>query len=150
MKKQLREEVFNKYGGKCAYCGCELKKGWHVDHIEPKWHTWKDEEKLKKLVKVTKGSDGIDNLNPSCSRCNKWKSTFSIEQFREEIQSQIDRLKKYNSGFRMALDYGTIQLTEKRVKFYFEEYVPTSGSGLKVQDPVEYAKHSATKNKYFS
>lgn len=35
MKKSDRELVFNKYGGRCAYCGCELQKGWHVDEIEP-------------------------------------------------------------------------------------------------------------------
>jgi 5-methylcytosine-specific restriction endonuclease McrA len=35
MKKSEREIVFNKYGGKCAYCGCDLEKGWHVDHVEP-------------------------------------------------------------------------------------------------------------------
>ncbi len=35
MKKQDREIIFNKYGGKCAYCGCELTKGWHVDEIVP-------------------------------------------------------------------------------------------------------------------
>jgi hypothetical protein len=35
MKKSEREIVFNKYGGKCAYCGCYLQKGWHVDHAEP-------------------------------------------------------------------------------------------------------------------
>jgi len=35
MKKADREKVFNKYGGKCAYCGCQLVKGWHVDHLEP-------------------------------------------------------------------------------------------------------------------
>ena len=30
-----RQILFNKYEGKCAYCGDDLKKGWHVDHIEP-------------------------------------------------------------------------------------------------------------------
>lgn len=34
-KKEQREFVFNKYGGKCSYCGCELQKGWHMDHAEP-------------------------------------------------------------------------------------------------------------------
>ena len=34
MTKKERELIFNKYNGKCAYCGCELKKGWHIDHIE--------------------------------------------------------------------------------------------------------------------
>lgn len=35
MKKSDREIVFNKYGGKCAYCGDPLQKAWHVDHAEP-------------------------------------------------------------------------------------------------------------------
>ena len=34
MNKQ-REIIFNKFGGKCAYCGCDLVIGWHVDEIEP-------------------------------------------------------------------------------------------------------------------
>lgn len=39
MKKADREKIFYKYGGRCAYCGCELTKGWHVDHIEPNLKT---------------------------------------------------------------------------------------------------------------
>ena len=35
MTKKDRQIVFDKYNGKCSYCGCELTKGWHVDHIEP-------------------------------------------------------------------------------------------------------------------
>lgn len=35
MKASERASIYNKYDGKCAYCGCELQKGWHVDHIEP-------------------------------------------------------------------------------------------------------------------
>lgn len=34
MTKADRDKVFNKYSGHCAYCGCELQKGWHVDHIQ--------------------------------------------------------------------------------------------------------------------
>lgn len=33
-KAKDRQAIFDKYGGRCAYCGCELQKGWHVDHIE--------------------------------------------------------------------------------------------------------------------
>jgi hypothetical protein len=33
--ESTRISVFNKCFGKCAYCGIELKKGWHVDHIKP-------------------------------------------------------------------------------------------------------------------
>jgi hypothetical protein len=35
MRIKDRETVFNKFGGKCAYCGEELQKGWHVDEMEP-------------------------------------------------------------------------------------------------------------------
>lgn len=35
MKKSDRELVFNKFGGRCSYCGCDLSgKKWHVDHAE--------------------------------------------------------------------------------------------------------------------
>jgi hypothetical protein len=34
MKKAERQKVYEKYGGRCAYCGCQLEKGWHVDHLE--------------------------------------------------------------------------------------------------------------------
>lgn len=117
--KKAREQIYNKYGGRCAYCGCDLEKGWHVDHIEPRWHTWSEED-LNRLVKTTKGKSFVENYNPACPRCNKWKSTYGIEGFREEIAKQVIRLRKYNSNFRMAEDYGLAKETGKPVVFYFE------------------------------
>ncbi len=35
MKKSQREQIRLKYNNRCAYCGCELTKGWHVDEILP-------------------------------------------------------------------------------------------------------------------
>lgn len=33
--KKVRELVYKKYGGHCAYCGCKLEyKDMQVDHIE--------------------------------------------------------------------------------------------------------------------
>lgn len=119
-KQQIRQEVFRKYNGKCAYCGCELQKGWHVDHIVPKFRNW-DEQTLKGFNRE-RGKDTISNYNPSCPRCNKWKSTLSIEEFRREISMQIERLKRDSPSFRMALDYGLIKETETKVKFYFETF----------------------------
>jgi 5-methylcytosine-specific restriction endonuclease McrA len=121
MKKTDRQKVFDKYGGKCAYCGCELKKGWNVDHIEPAFHNWSDEDVVRILKEKSRGAHSIDNYNPSCPRCNKWKSTYSIEDFRREISMQVERLKRDSSNFRMALDYGMIQPTENPVTFYFEQ-----------------------------
>lgn len=138
VSKSDRQKVFDKYGGHCAYCGCQLQKGWNVDHIEPIWHTW-SEESVENIAKITggrlrikKGADSIKNYNPACPRCNKWKSTFSVEQFRIEISKQVDRLKRDSSNFRMALDYGLAAAINKPVTFFFETY-QTKIENLKYQ-----------------
>jgi hypothetical protein len=117
-KASDRKFIFDKYGGKCAYCGCELQKGWHVDHIEAHWHNMTLEECEK--YKLKKGADTLENSNPSCPRCNRWKDTFTIEKFREELQKQCERLQRDSSAYRMAKDYGLIKETGVKVKFYFE------------------------------
>lgn len=119
MTKKERQIVFDKYGGKCAYCGCELQKGWHIDHIEPAYHNWSDED-VKKHLKNIRGSNEIENLNPACPRCNRWKGTWSIEQFRNEISLQLERLERDSAPFRIARDYGLINTTDIEVKFYYE------------------------------
>jgi 5-methylcytosine-specific restriction endonuclease McrA len=53
MKRELREKVWKKYDGKCAYCGIYLVKGWNVDHIKSK---------------IFGGTNDLDNLNPSCKQ----------------------------------------------------------------------------------
>ena len=119
MTKNERQIVFDKYGGKCAYCGCELQKGWHVDHIEPAFHNWSDED-VKRHLKQERGLNIIENYNPACPRCNRWKGTWSIEQFRNEISLQLERLERDSAPFRMARDYGLIKTSEIEVKFNYE------------------------------
>lgn len=119
MTKNERHIVFDKYGGKCAYCGCELQKGWHVDHIEPAFHNWSDED-VKRHLKQERGLNIIENYNPACPRCNRWKGTWSIEQFRNEISLQLERLERDSAPFRMARDYGLIKTSKIEVKFYYE------------------------------
>ena len=73
-----REEVYNKCGGHCAYCGKEITiKQMQVDHIEPHWHTLSEQQAKKSGI--DKGSHNISNLNPSCARCNKWKSRANLK-----------------------------------------------------------------------
>lgn len=34
LTKKQREKLRMKFGGRCAYCGCELpEKGWHAGHV---------------------------------------------------------------------------------------------------------------------
>jgi 5-methylcytosine-specific restriction endonuclease McrA len=115
-----RQEVYNKCSGHCAYCGKEITiKEMQVDHIHPHWHTLNEQEASRSGL--TKGSHDIDNLNPSCARCNKWKSTYSLETFREVIQKSISRLERDTPNFRLAKDYGLLEVTENKVIFYFEK-----------------------------
>ncbi len=35
LTKKQREKLRMKFGGRCAYCGCELpEKGWHAGHVQ--------------------------------------------------------------------------------------------------------------------
>ena len=118
-KKIDREEIYNKCNGHCAYCGVEITiKQMQVDHIEPHWRTLTETQAQKSKIK--KGSHEIENLNPSCSRCNKWKSTYSLESFRNVIETSLVRLERDTPNFRLARDYGLLTETPKRIKFYFE------------------------------
>ena len=120
VSKEIRNLVYNKCNGHCAYCGCELTiKQMQVDHIEPHWHTLTEQQATKSGIK--KGSNEIDNLNPSCARCNKWKSTYSLEQFRKVVETSIDRLERDTPNFRLARDYGLLTTNNSPVIFYFEK-----------------------------
>lgn len=122
MTKSERDIVYNKYGGRCAYCGCELQKGFHVDHIVPLRRNESDFS-IQRYNKV-RGEDSIENYNPACRRCNIWKSTFSIEQFRKEVSEQVNHLNRYSSNYRNAKRFGLVEETNKPVIFYFENYTP--------------------------
>lgn len=115
-----RQEVYGKCDGHCAYCGVEITlKQMQVDHIEPHWHTLTEQEAQRSNIK--KGSHEIENLNPSCARCNKWKSTYTLEQFRNVIETSLVRLERDTPNFRLARDYGLIDLKNKPVIFFFEK-----------------------------
>lgn len=127
MKNKIdRQLVWQKYGGKCAYCGEQITvKDMQVDHIIPQWNF---ENMVKKqgfipsfLTNLTVDDlNHIDNLNPSCRVCNKWKSGNPLEVFRNELTSQIKRLNEYSSNYRIAKKYGLIEEKPTQIKFYFE------------------------------
>ena len=119
--KKHRELIFAKYGGRCAYCGIELQKGWHIDHIEPAYHNWSDDD-IKKHIKKPRGLNEVENYNPACPRCNRWKGTWSIEEFRHEIFMQTERLKRDSASYRLLLDFKRIDEEYIPVEFFFETF----------------------------
>ena len=115
-----RTEVYNKCNGHCAYCGKEIAmKEMQVDHVKPLYRN--DSVKTLEVWGVERGTDDFENLLPSCSRCNKWKSTYSLEMFRDIVQNSITRLERDTPNFRLAKDYGLLELTNKKIVFYFEK-----------------------------
>ena len=112
-----RTIIFNKYGGRCAYCGCKLQDKWHIDHLEP----------------IRRNPDGtvmhperkhIDNCMPSCPSCNINKHSLTVEQFRQLIKGFLKHLNEANTQYKVAKRYGLVrEPIIQKVQFYFEKYV---------------------------
>lgn len=104
----VRIKVHQKYAGHCAYCGCDLEyKDMQVDHVVSKY--WHD------------GADDISNYMPACRQCNFYKSSMTLEKFRERLQTLTDRLKR-EFIYKLALKYGVIEERNEPIKFYFESF----------------------------
>lgn len=131
MKKSDRQKIYDKYGGKCAYCGCELQKGWHVDEIEPvRRHIERDYDFTKrKTVTRVLGCEhperfNVDNQNPSCPSCNINKHSMPLEEFRKLIAGFMKHLNEVNTQYKIAKRYGLVKENPIEVKFYFETLEP--------------------------
>ena len=113
----MRQKVYAKYDGHCAYCGQPITlKQMHVDHLKPIFRGWLDEHKP-----AFAGTDVMENMMPACRACNLWKSTHPLEQFRSEMAAQVERLRLRSAGFRMAERYGQVKATGRPVVFWFEK-----------------------------
>lgn len=152
MKKRDREIVFNKYGGRCSYCGCDLGKLWHVDHVKPvnriskivegyyrhkitrekispkdipdRWHIEYEYVSQKSVFDrmMNPENDNIENSIPSCQSCNLYKSAMDIETFRENVGLLVSRLNKNFTQYKIAKRYGLIEEKIKPIVFYFETF----------------------------
>ena len=68
LSKDMRAQVYEMYGGHCAYCGKEIDiKEMQVDHVQSVY---------------LGGEDEITNYRPACRQCNFYKSTLSVEGLR--------------------------------------------------------------------
>jgi hypothetical protein len=113
-----RPIVFEKYGGRCAYCGVKLTLSeFQVDHIDAKFRGSKQSE-----VSRIKGKDHLDNYNPSCRSCNASKSTFTLEDWRRELSFKVYRIQRESSQYRIAVRFGLIEEINKPVVFFFETF----------------------------
>lgn len=118
--KKNRQLIFNKYKGRCAYCGCELEKGWHVDELLPvkriigDYGVWTG--KYEHPERLT-----INNQMPSCPSCNINKHSMTLEDFRGLVAGFMFHLNHRNTQYKIAKRYGLIEETIKPIIFHFEK-----------------------------
>ncbi len=56
-----RQQVYDKCDGHCAYCGVEITlKQMQVDHIQPHWHTFTEQDKFKHSKRLLKDENAIN------------------------------------------------------------------------------------------
>lgn len=124
MNKSERENIFNKYDGKCAYCGCDLVKGWHVSKL------LSEAPEVNEKGEFVINNDTIENKLPSCASCNMSRTRdnsgnryITIEGFRKQIIYNLEFMQSF-SYYQRCLRFGLIQENIKPVVFYFEQYKP--------------------------
>jgi 5-methylcytosine-specific restriction endonuclease McrA len=117
LSKTNRNILFQKFDGRCAYCGCKLGLRWHADHIQP------IKRPIDKIgLPDNPELDNFENLNPSCPPCNINKHSMSIEEFRAVIAKYVVSMNKYSTQYNMAKKFNLIIETDNEVKFYYETY----------------------------
>ena len=131
-----RAAVYKKYDGHCAYCGCKLTmKQMQVDHIIPQYligaylvngdkylelrPTPIEQKAAMSIFEYTDG-DHMDNLLPSCRQCNFYKQTFSIDDFRHNLEDTIWHKLEKDFNYRLLKKYGCIEEHREPIVFYFE------------------------------
>jgi len=73
-QKKLREFIFSKTKGRCAYCGAKAEE---IDHI---------------IARANGGSNSTYNLIASCRKCNKLKSNLALKDFGKLVGKDFSKL----------------------------------------------------------
>ena len=112
LTKVERQSLFNKFGGKCAYCGCDLPARWHADHLKP------IERKLTHqngggFVQTGEAwrpeNHAIENMMPACPPCNISKATLDLDGWRKWLEGHVRSLNAHNTPYRLAKAYGFVK-----------------------------------------
>lgn len=110
--------VYKMFQGHCAYCGCAIRyEDMQVDHI---------------IAKRRGGTDEIGNLFPACRSCNHYKSTQSIEAFRDTVSKMPEVLMRDSVTYKNAVRFGQVKPNPHPVIFYFEKH---HGEYVRLADP---------------
>jgi hypothetical protein len=122
LTKKQRQQVYDKTGGHCAYCGEPITiKQMQADHIAPF-------EYAEIVEHEGYNPNSIDNFLPACRPCNYIKGSLPFEKFRVIVSLWPKTLFRDSVTYRNALRFGVVEVKPQRVVFYFEKI------GLKIVD----------------
>lgn len=123
LSKAVRERVYNRFGGRCAYCGNHIEyKSMQVDHYLPQCKERFYANRFKKDVHAEA------NLMPACRRCNHYKRARTPKQFRELIATLHERIESLYI-MKVAIDFGIAVVTPFDGQFYFEKLAAERKNG---------------------
>lgn len=107
LTKDERQKVYDKCGGHCAYCGCEIDlAAMQVDHVFP--------------ISMD-GVDTLGNMLPACRSCNHYKNSMPLWVFRQSVERWPDVLARDSVTYRNAVRFGVVEPKKHAVEFYFEK-----------------------------
>jgi 5-methylcytosine-specific restriction endonuclease McrA len=105
LTKAERRQVYDKTGGRCAYCGCPIDfDEMQIDHVNPL---------------SLGGADDVSNMLPACRSCNHFKGGMTLEKFRKAIERWPDALMRDSVTYRNAVRFGLAIPNPHKVKFFF-------------------------------
>ena len=79
----------------------------------------------------------ISNLMPSCRSCNHYKSTFTLDEFREQLMTMRERLNKQHKIYSISKRYRLIEEKPNKIVFENQELIVV----------LEMTWHAKKKNK---
>jgi hypothetical protein len=84
MNKKKRQQIYDKFGGLCAYTGQPLLDGWQVDHMEPHLYAFM----------YQRDANREENLVPALRIVNHYKRQKDLEEFRKYMLTFHQRIAK--------------------------------------------------------
>jgi 5-methylcytosine-specific restriction endonuclease McrA len=115
LSPKVREAVYYKYDGHCAYCGKPLTyKEFQVDHLIP--------IQRERFGRYTEEQiECFENYMPTDRTCNHYKRAHSLETFRRYIEEIPSKLERDNYIYRIGKKYNLIEEHPQKITFYFEQ-----------------------------
>lgn len=110
ISKKIRQQVYDKFDGKCAYTGLPLGDKWQVDHVNSQYHHSYYYTGVEDYNEYKKKIHDINNLLPALAIVNHYKRTKNLEQFRLYMEGFHKRLSKLPKKTQ-------VPATEKRIAY---------------------------------